>query len=609
VLILVDSGSTHNFISEALVEDLSLPTQNIHSFGVQIGNGQIVKCHKICPNLSIQLPGLVVIQDFYPFAIGGADLVLGIRWLASLNTVQANWSEMFMIFFINGKKYKLQGVKSNHTSNAALHYLQQISSEEMETNYPSGEIQKLLSEFKGIFAEPCTLPPFRKYFHRIPLYPESKPPNIRPYRYPFSQKSEIEQQIEELLKSGFIRPSSSPFASPVLLVKKKDTSWRLCVDYRQLNKLTIPDKYPIPNIDELLDELHGATIFSKIDLKSGYYQIRVDLNDIPKTAFRTHSGHYEYVVMPFGLTNAPSTFQATMNDLFRPYLRKFILVFFDDILIYSPNIQQHHSHLKITLGLLEEQSFFANMKKCHFGRQQIDFLGHVISSQGVEVDLDKISAVESWPTPSTVKELRAFLGLTGYYRRFVKNYGIIARPLTDLTKKNGFNWTNESSMAFQRLKAALLSVPVLHLPNFAQPFTVECDASSLGVGAILIQDNHPVAYFSKGFSFSNRIKSTYDRELLAVVLALQKWKHYLLGHHFFIKTDHYSLKYLMQQRITTPEQQRLILKLLPFDFTIVYKGVKKIRVLMPYQENLNMQTSLLLLCQFLWISLICRKNY
>lgn len=255
-----------------------------------------------------------------------------------------------------------------------------------------------------------------------------------------------------------------------------------------------------------------------------------------------------------------------------PTLRKFILVFFDDILVYSPTSQQHYEHLRTTLSLLSSHSYFANPKKCLFDQPQIGFLGHIISSAGVGVDPEKVAAVLDWPLPKSVKELRGFLGFTGYYRRFVRNYGMLARPLTDLTKKDAFHWNDNATVAFHQLKEALISVPVLCLPDFTQSFTVECDASTTGIGAILLQKDHPIAYFSKGLSFSNRIKSAYDRELLALVLALQKWKHYLLGRHFFVKTDHYSLKFLLDQRITTAEQQRLLLKLLPFDFTITHKS-------------------------------------
>ncbi|KAD7476965.1 hypothetical protein E3N88_00101 [Mikania micrantha] len=359
------------------------------------------------------------------------------------------------------------------------------------------------------------------------------------------------REIITFLRHYRIFPAiSTPLSSPVLLVKKKDNIWRMCVDYRALNKVTITEKYPIPNIDELPYELYGATVFTKLDLRSGYYQIRVQPQDIPKTTFRTHSGHYEFKVMPFGLTNAPSTFQAVMNDLFRPFLHKFILVFFDDILIYSSTMEKHVEHFEQNLNLLHDHNFFAKMKKCCFGKQEVIFLGHVVTSAGVKVEQEKVSAIQSWPIPLCVKDVCGFLGLTGYYRRFVRDYA--------------FNW----------LKQALSSTPVLKFPDFTKPFVVECDASSDGVGAILSQDDHPIAYFSKGFSLYDHFKYAYDRELLALALAVQKWTHYLLGRHFVVRIDHYTLKFLLEQRITTPEQQRLLLKLMPFDFSICHKAGK-----------------------------------
>ncbi|XP_028780228.1 uncharacterized protein LOC114736538 [Neltuma alba] len=515
VLVLVDSGSTHNFVSDSIVNELNLPVQQVQPFGVQIGNGSTVKCHRVCSALEVKISDLIIQQDFFPFSLGGTDLVLGIKWLASLNTIQANWNEMFMIFWLNGRKYKLQGVTSKPRTEVQL--------QSLLLTHDSGEAEVLNVETT-----------------------DANPPNLRPYRYPHSQKNEIEAQVNDLLKRRFIRPSSSPFAN----------------------------KYPIPNIDELLDELHGAAYFSKIDLRSGYHQILVLPSDIHKTAFRTHSGHYEFVVMPFGLTNAPATFQSVMNDLFRPYLRKFVLVFFDDILVYSSSAQQHLEHLQVVLQILQKHSFYANAKKCFLGQTRIDYLGHIVTRNGVEVVPEKIAAIISWPSPSNVKELRGFLGLTGYYRRFVKNYGLIARPLTELTKKNAFSWSGRAQSAFDALKEALTTAPVLRLPDFNLPFMIECDASMDGIGAVLIQEGHPIAYFSKGFSISNRFKSAYDRELLALVLAIQKWKHYLLGHHFTIQTDHCSLKHLLEQKIVTNTQQRLLIKLLPFNFSIVYKSGK-----------------------------------
>lgn len=341
-----------------------------------------------------------------------------------------------------------------------------------------------------------------------------------------------------MLQTGIIRTSTSSFSAPVVMVKKKDGTWRLCIDYRGLHKNTVKDKYPIPLIEDLFDELHGSQFFSKLDLKSGYHQVRMFEADIHKTAFRTHEGHYEFVVMPFGLTNAPSTFQPLMNSIFKPYLIKFILVFFDDILVYSKTWQEHLLHLKLSFQVWKQHKLVIKTSKCNFAQTQLEYLGHIISREGVAVDTKKVEAIQSWPKPSTVKGLRGFLGITGYYRKFIKDYGIVAIPLTRLLQKDSFFWAEEATHAFNTLKEHLSKPPILAMPDFNKEFVVECDVSGYGIGAVLLQEGRPIAYISKGLRGRNLNLSTYEKELLALILATRKWSQYLIGRTFRIKTDH-----------------------------------------------------------------------
>ncbi|MCH90301.1 hypothetical protein A2U01_0011214, partial [Trifolium medium] len=349
------------------------------------------------------------------------------------------------------------------------------------------EIPHLLEKYHHLFELPTTLPPPRSTDHRIILTEGENRVNVRPYRYPQFQKWEIENQIKVMLEQGFIQQSSSAFSSPILLVRKKDDSWRFCVDYRALNAMTVKDHFPIPAIEELLDELYGTQWFSKLDLRSGYHQIKMSPMDVEKTAFRTHQGHYEFLVMPFGLCNAPSTFQATMNIIFQPFLRRFPM---SDI----------------------KSFFFLKMSKCTFAQPSISYLGHIVTVEGVSLDPDKISAMCNWPPPKTLKQLRGFLGLTSFYRKFIQNYVAIAHALTELLKKDSFIWSDAAQIAFDNLKEAMTKAPVLALPNFDQDFQIDTDASRLGMGAVLSQNGHPIAYFSKKFCQKLLSASTYVRE-------------------------------------------------------------------------------------------------
>lgn len=355
-------------------------------------------------------------------------------------------------------------------------------------------------------------------------------------------------------------------------MKKKDGTWRLCVDYRALNTTTVRDRFPIPTIDELLDELGSASWFSKLDLRQGFHQISMHGPDIEKTAFRTHHGHYEYLVMPFGLSNAPSTFQAAMNGLLQPFLRRFAAVFFDDILVYSDSLQAHIEHLQDIFKALLRDQFYLKQNKCLFAQRKLEYLGHLVSGNGVEPEPSKVQAMTQWPTPLSAKDLRAFLGLTGFYRKFIQHYASIAAPLTTLLCKDAFEWSLTAQTAFDQLKRAMTSAPVLALPNFAEPFMVESDASATAMGAVLLQQGCPIAFFSKLFNPRLLLASTYIRELHAIVAAVRKWRQYLLGRPFTIMTDHKSLKELMTQVIQTPEQHYYLSKLLGFDYTIQYKA-------------------------------------
>lgn len=353
----------------------------------------------------------------------------------------------------------------------------------------------------------------------------------------------------------------------------------MCRDYRQLNKLTVKNKYPLPRIDELFDQVKGATIFSKIDLRSGYHQIRIKEEDIAKTAFRTRYGHYEFVVLPFGLTNAPATFMCLMNNIFHQYLDKFVLIFIDDILVYSRNIKEHEEHLRLVLQTLREHQLYGKFSKCDFYKEQIQYLGHIISKEGIAVDPEKIKTIMEWPTPKDVADIRYFIGLARYYRRFVESFSRVAYPITSLQKKGKiFKWTMECPQSFEQLKQLLTTAPVLSIADPEKDYVVCIVGSKEGVGGVLMQEGKVIAYESRKLKEHEQKYSAYDLELTAVVHALKMWRHYLVGRIFFLMTDHHSLTSYFSQPTLNARQARWVDFLGGFDFEIKHLKGKENQV-------------------------------
>jgi hypothetical protein len=333
-------------------------------------------------------------------------------------------------------------------------------------------IKRVLEEFSNVMPEklPENLPPRRRVDHVIEVMLEVAPPAKAPYRMSHEELKKLKVQLEELLAKGYIKPSKSPYGAPILFVHKKDGTLRMCVDYRALNKATVKNRYPLPRIDDLFDHLSGAKVFSRIDLHLGYYQIRIAEGDEEKTACRTRYGSYEFLVMPFGLTNAPATFCNLMNDIFQEWLDDFVVVYIDDILIYSDSLEEHAEHLRKVFQKLREYKLYAKLEKCEFGVTEVDFLGHRIIQEGLKMDENKVKAILDWEPPKSVPALRSFLGLASYYHKFIKNFAKIAAPLTNLLKKSAmtYEWEGACDEAFETLKGILVKAPVLKLPDLTR---------------------------------------------------------------------------------------------------------------------------------------------
>ncbi|PKU68398.1 RNA-directed DNA polymerase [Dendrobium catenatum] len=596
--VIIDSGSCENIASATLVEKLQLPTI-LHPKPYKLSwvrrDNELEVSRRCLVNFSIGKFQDQAWCDVIP--MDACHLLLGRPWQYDRKTVHDGASNTYSLMQAGEPIILLPLATSQddmatdqlvisraechlaiqETSHCYLVLLKEVGD---DICFHPLEVQPLIAEFQEIFVNelPAGLPPSRDIQHVVDLVPGVTLPNRPPYRLRPEEHEELKQQVEGLLAQGFIRPSVSPCAVPSLLVPKKDGTYRMCIDSRAVNKITIRYRFPIPRIDDLFDQLQGATIFSKIDLRSGYHQIRIREGDEWKTAFKVRDGLFEWLVMPFGLSNAPSTFMRLMNQIFQPFLCKFVIIYFDDILVYSSDCHSHLQHLRQVFQVLKEQRLYCHPQKCHFLGKRIKFLGFILSVAGIEVDPEKIEAIVSWPTPQSFTDVRRFHGLASFYRRFIQNFSTLAAPLTELLKTDKFLWTKEAEFSFEHLKEKVTTTPVLRLPDFNKLFQVDCDASNVGIGAVLSQEDQPVAYFSEKLNDSRQKYSTYDKEFYAIVRALHHWSHYLLSKEFILFTDHAALKFLNSQKKLRGRHAMWAESLAAFHFVLKHKSGKQNQV-------------------------------
>ncbi|KAI2667107.1 Transposon Tf2-6 polyprotein [Labeo rohita] len=571
---LIDSGAAGNFIDADFVKANRLPILSCVSpvavaalDGRPLGTGRI---EHTTGDLTLHTePHHKETIRFFIITSPRTPLILGYPWLHQ-HEPSISWSEAIITHWSSRCQ--------PHCSQPTVQ-----SSVSPETLKPKSiipdEYQDLLEAFSTVKA--THLPPHRAGDCAIDLVPGAVPSRGRIFPLSQPESEAMNKYIQEELAKGFIRPSTSPASAGFFFVKKKDGGLRPCIDYRALNAITVKYRYPLPLVPSALEQLRTAKIYTKLDLRSAYNLIRIREGDEWKTAFSTTSGHYEYRVMPFGLANSPSYFQAFINEVFRDMLNRWVIVYIDDILIYSDSYPEHVQHVRAVLQRLVQHQLYAKQEKCEFHQQSISFLGYIISPEGVAMDETKVSAVRDWPRPKTLKELQRFLGFSNFYRRFIRNFSSVAAPLTSMIKKGDtrLSWSLPAIQAFEELRQRFTTAHILHHPDPNQPFLVEVDASSTGVGAVLSQRQGappktvPCAFFSHKLSPAERNYDVGNRELLAIKLALEEWRHWLEGslHPFTILTDHRNLEYLRSARVLNHRQARWSLFFTRFHFEITYR--------------------------------------
>jgi reverse transcriptase-like protein len=431
------------------------------------------------------------------------------------------------------------------------------------------------------------LPSRRQTDHVIELQPGTEPPFMRTYNLSPKELEALEEFLTQALAKGRIRESTSPAGAPILFSPKKDGGLRLVVDYRGLNAVTVKNRYPLPLISELLDRLNGAKVFSKIDLKDGYYRIRVREGDEWKTAFRTRYGHYEFLVLPMGLTNSPATFQSYINNALRGYTDSFCIAYLDDILIFSQTEEEHREHLELVMERLRQSELYAKATKCSFFQTEIEFLGYIVNSEGVKMDPRRVDAIREWKDhpPKSYRDIQVFIGFCNFYRRFIYAFSRITKPIQNLLRgmKNGRkpgliggNWQEAQQKAFEDLIDRFTTAPILRHYDPNLPMRVETDSSRAALAGVLSQQFedgwHPIAFYSRKFNETEWHYPIYDKEMMAVVMSFEHWRHYLDGAtDIAVYTDHQNLKDFMSQTRLNGRQTRWLIKLLPYDFRIFYR--------------------------------------
>ena len=631
---LIDSGSSHCFIESKFVKKHHVSTYPVDPISLTLFDGSSNCFVTEAVDIPICFPsGEITLMTFYVTSLDSScSVVLGHNWLTHYNpsidwvlgsirflntgyqdspaslaarsasileptpsslhsepsqpsfkTPPSNSSSKPNISFINAVAFtracKMEGSQSfqlnlNHPE------LQARLTKKEDTPVDLSYIPAEYHEYADVFSKKKadTLAPHRPYDLKINLEEGTSPPWGPIYSLSATELQALREFLDEHLPIGFIRPSRSSHGAPVLFVRKKDGSLRLCVDFRGLNKITKKDRYPLPLISDLLDSPRKARIYSKIDLRHAYHLVRIAEGDEWKTAFRTRYGSFEWLVMPFGLTNAPASFQRFMNDIFGDMLDKSVLVYLDDILIYSDDIDQHRHHVREVLSRLRKHGLYAREDKCEFHKTQVEFLGYILSEHGLEMAQDKIETIQNWPEPRKVKDIQSFLGFANFYRRFIKNYSAITVPLTRLTRKGApWHFTEECREAFNFLKKAFTSAPILSHWIPGKPIVVETDASDYALAAIMsiVIDGilHPVAFHSRTFTPAELNYDVHDKELLAIFEAFKKWRHYLEGPEITtdVVTDHKNLEYFATTKLLTRRQARWSEYLSQFNLVIRFR--------------------------------------